>query len=192
MGKRLDKNHAHYVDNKRLSDEVTAYALKYREAQANGGPEPRINNYVGECIIKIANRLASRPNFVRYSYKDEMIADGIENVVRYLHNFNPQKALDAGKRPNAFSYITTQIWMAYLRRIDKEKKQQYIKEKNIETAGILSEFASVQGGDDRKFKNDFLSIMQGGLNNLDYDQKRKEKKKLQQDKKNEADNIDPD
>lgn len=185
MGKRLSKDSPHYVDNKKLSDEVTAYAIKYREAIANGTPEPRINNYLGECIIKIANRLASRPNFVRYSYKDEMIADGIENVIRYLHNFNPQKALDAGKRPNAFSYITTQIWMAYLRRIDKEKKQQYIKEKNIEMAGILSDFASTQDSDHRKFNSDFLSIMSNGLNNLDYDQKRKDKKAKQLAKRNE-------
>ena len=177
MAKRLSKDSVHYVDNQLFSQKVSEYSKAYRAAVAEGKETPQVSNYIGSCIIKIASRLATSGKFSQYSYKDEMIADGIENILRYLHNFDPAVAESKGKVPNAFSYVTTVIYYAFLRRIDKEKKEQYIKEKNIEMVGILADGISMQGSDDRKFKSDLMSMMTNGLNNLDYDEKRKAKKK---------------
>ena len=106
-----------YIDNKKFYAEMIIYRRLYDEAMAAGEPRPIVSRYVGECIMLIATRLATRPNFIGYSYKDEMISDGIENCLAYLHNFNPEKST------NPFAYFTQIIYYAFLRRIQKEKKQ---------------------------------------------------------------------
>jgi hypothetical protein len=117
-----------YVDNKRLFDEMVKYTEAYHKAKAEGKQPPRVNNYIGECIWQIANNLSTIRQFVGYSYRDEMIGDGIENTLRYLHNFNPEKS------KNPFAYFTQIIYYAFLRRIDKEKKQAYIRYKSMENS----------------------------------------------------------
>lgn len=129
--KRLTKSSEHYVDNKTFTAAVTEYVLKYRVAKANNTQLPRISNYVGECILKIANHLSMKPNFSGYTSREDMIGDGVENCVMYLHNFNPDKS------PNAFAYVTQIIFFAFLRRIQKEKKQRYIKHKMVERTAIF-------------------------------------------------------
>lgn len=101
------------------------YIEKYNYAKLNNTPAPRVPDYVGQCLLLIATRLASKPNFSGYTYKDEMISDGIENCLMYIHNFDPNKT------NNPFAYFTQIIKFAFLRRIEKEKKQQYIKLKKI-------------------------------------------------------------
>ena len=91
--------------------------------------KPRITNYLGECFLKIATHLSYKPNFVNYMFRDDMISDGIENCVQYIHNFNPEKSR------NPFAYFTQIIHYAFLRRIQKEKKQLDIKTKIIEKSG---------------------------------------------------------
>jgi len=103
------------------------------DAKANGTDRPRIPNYVGECILMIANRLSTKPNFVNYSYREEMISDGIENCICYIDNFDPLKST------NPFAYFTQIIYYAFLRRILKEKKQTYIKHKTLENSMLLNE-----------------------------------------------------
>jgi hypothetical protein len=124
------KRSEHYVNNK----EFLAALIKYREdieiAKIQGKPKPRITNYLGECFLKIATHLSYKPNFVNYMFKDDMICDGIENCVQYIHNFNPEKS------QNPFAYFTQIIHYAFLRRIQKEKKQLDIKTKIIERTGF--------------------------------------------------------
>ena len=124
MAKR--KRSEHYVNNK----EFLAALIKYREdkeiAAAKGLPKPPIPRYIGECFLKIANHLSFKPNFVNYMFKDDMICDGIENCVRYVHNFSPEKS------KNPFAYFTQIIYYAFLRRIQHEKKQLEIKNKILE------------------------------------------------------------
>lgn len=120
---REKKNSVHYVDNKKLYTEMVIFTNAYNKAKENDEELPVIPPYIGSCIMKIANKLANRPNFIGYSYRDEMISDGVENCVQYLHNFNPEKS------NNPFAYFTQIIWFAFLRRINKEQKQQYIKQK---------------------------------------------------------------
>lgn len=115
-----------YVNNADLLKEMKIYVEKYSIAKSKNEEFPKVSNYIGECILLIANRLANKPNFSGYSFKEEMISDGIENCLMYLHNFNPEKS------NNPFAYFTQIIKFAFIRRIQKEKKQHYVKIKNFE------------------------------------------------------------
>lgn len=115
----------YYVDNKKLFDEMVKHVNEYKRCKEAGLELPRCPPYIGECIYKIAEGLSVTRSFIGYTYRDEMIGDGVENTLRYLHNFNPEKT----KNPNPFAYFTQIIYYAFLRRIDKEKKQTYVKYK---------------------------------------------------------------
>ena len=121
--KRATRN---YVNNKDLLAALIAYREAVAEAEEGGEDKPVVPDYIGKCIMMIAQRLATRPNFSGYMYKEEMISDGIENCLQYIHNFDPDKS------KNPFSYFTQIIYYAFLRRIQKEKKQSHIKNKMIE------------------------------------------------------------
>ena len=116
----------HYVNNKEFLAAIVAYKTSVAEAAELGKDKPRITNYLGECFLKIATHLSYKPNFVNYMFKDDMICDGIENCVRYIHNFSPEKS------KNPFAYFTQIIYYAFLRRISQEKKQLEIKNKILE------------------------------------------------------------
>ena len=120
------KKTVHYVNNVKFLEALTEWNEKCEEAEAAGEPKPQVTNYIGECFLKIANGLSYRPNFINYTYKQEMISDGIENCLQYIHNFNPEKS------KNPFAYFTQIIYYAFVRRIQKEKKQTHIKHKIIE------------------------------------------------------------
>ena len=123
------KKSEHYVNNKELLEALIVYRGKVAHAKENDLPKPRITNYLGECFLKIATHLSYKPNFVNYMFRDDMISDGIENCVQYIHNFDPEKSR------NPFAYFTQIIHYAFLRRIQKEKKQLDIKTKIIEKSG---------------------------------------------------------
>jgi len=116
----------HYIDNSRFNDEMTKWIKKVRTAEKNGKDRPPVTDYIAECFLKIAEHLSYRPNFMNYPYREEMVGDGIENCLMYAHNFNPDKS------SNPFSYFTQIIYYAFLRRIEKEKKQSYVKFKIME------------------------------------------------------------
>ena len=128
------KRSEHYVNNK----EFLAALIKYREdkeiAEIRGLPKPVIPRYIGECFLKIANHLSFKPNFVNYMFKEDMISYGIENCVQYIHNFNPEKS------QNPFAYFTQIIHYAFLRRIQREKRQLEIKNKILEKSGYSEVF----------------------------------------------------
>jgi len=124
MARRAKKN---YVNNRDLFDALVAYQKICKEAEDSGDEKPQVPNYIGECIWQIATRLASKPNFSGYTYKEDMIMDGVENCLLYMHNFNPEKT------ENPFAYLTQIIWYAFLRRIAKEKKQMYIRFKSSQS-----------------------------------------------------------
>ena len=128
------KRSEHYVNNK----EFLAALIKYREdveiARLQDKTKPVIPRYIGECFLKIANHLSFKPNFVNYMFKEDMISDGIENCVQYIHNFNPAKS------QNPFAYFTQIIHYAFLRRIQREKRQLEIKNKILEKSGYSEVF----------------------------------------------------
>ena len=159
MAKR--KRSEHYVNNK----EFLAALIKYREdkeiAEIQGKPKPPIPRYIGECFLKIANHLSFKPNFVNYMFKEDMISDGIENCVQYIHNFNPEKS------QNPFAYFTQIIHYAFLRRIQREKRQLEIKNKILEKSGFSEVFTddnTIDGGN----YSDYNSIKDGVHSKLRY------------------------
>ena len=123
------KRSEHYVNNKEFLYAIVQYKKDVEAAEAAGEPKPRISNYIGDCFLKIATHLSYKPNFVNYMFREDMICDGIENCVQYIHNFNPEKST------NPFAYFTQIIHYAFLRRIQKEKKQMEIRTKIIEKSG---------------------------------------------------------
>jgi hypothetical protein len=127
------KNPKHYVNNADFLASLIDYHERCKAVKGTDKQEPPIPNYIGECFIKIADHLSRKPNFVSYSFRDEMISDGIENCVMYFRNFDPTKS------SNPFAYFTQIIYYAFLRRIQKEKKQLYVKYKATEQFGIFDE-----------------------------------------------------
>ena len=124
------KKSEHYVNNKELLAALIDYRAEVAVNKAKDLPKPRISNYLGSCFLKIATHLSYKPNFVNYMFRDDMISDGIENCVQYIHNFDPAKS------KNPFAYFTQIIHYAFLRRIQKEKKQLEINTKIIEKTGF--------------------------------------------------------
>jgi hypothetical protein len=136
------KRSEHYVNNKEFLAALVEYRKLVTESMENGTTRPRIPRYIGECFLKIATHLSYKPNFVNYMFKEDMISDGIENCVQYIYNFDPEKS------NNPFAYFTQIINYAFLRRIQKEKKQMEIKAKMIERGGyevVFSEDGDVDG-----------------------------------------------
>jgi hypothetical protein len=131
----------HYINNQDFLKALTDYKTSCAIAEKENTPKPKIPNYIGECWMKIAEGLSHKPNFINYSYRDEMISDGIENCLMYFENF------DATKSSNPFAYFTQIIYFAFLRRIQKEKKQLYVKYKATEMYGILDEFEMMESED---------------------------------------------
>jgi hypothetical protein len=144
-----------YVDNKLLLQEMIKYTDSYKAAKLAGTTPPKANDYIGECIWLIATRLSTNRNFIGYSYREEMIGDAIENTLRYLHNF------DAEKSSNPFAYFTQIMYYAFLRRIEKEKKQTYIKYKTMENSIAMNTLVSLSPEDTTHF-NAFIV-------NMDYE-----------------------
>ena len=128
----------HYINNGDFLKALIEYKEKCKQAKKDNKPEPAIPNYIGECFMKIAEGLSHKPNFINYTYRDEMISDGIENCLQYFNNFDPAKS------NNPFAYFTQIIYFAFLRRIQKEKKQLYVKYKATEQIGILDEFEMLE------------------------------------------------
>jgi len=141
QSKRKKRAPRNYINNNDFCNALIDYKEQCKKAQEAGKPDPLIPNYIGECFMKLAEGLARRPNFYAYSYKDEMISDGIENCLQYFRNFNPEKT------KNPFAYFTQILWFCFVRRIQKEKKQQYIKYKATENFGVLDEEELMELGD---------------------------------------------
>jgi hypothetical protein len=132
--KKKPRDKPHYVNNKQFSQSVVDYVTSVNEAREKLEDEPIITEYIGTCFLKIAEGLSHKPNFVGYTYREEMVMDAVENCIKAIMNYDVKKATRTGL-PNAFAYFTQITYYAFLRRIAKEKKQQEIKEKYIDFAG---------------------------------------------------------
>ena len=138
----------HYVNNKEFLEALVVFKAKCLAAKEAGEQRPQISNYIGECFLKIATHLSYKPNFVNYMFREDMICDGIENCVQYIENFNPEKS----KNPSA--YVTQIIYYAFLRRIQKEKRQLEIKNKILDKSGYEVAFHT----DDKSGSSDYNTI----------------------------------
>jgi hypothetical protein len=130
-----------YVDNKVFLKEMVAYRKAVRKAKREGLEKPRVPEYVGSCFLLIAENMSHKYNFLTYSWRDEMVGDAIENCIMYVDNFNPSKS------KNPFAYFSQIVYYAFLRRIQREKKQLYVKYKSTELHGILDDFNQMESDD---------------------------------------------
>ena len=151
------KKKEHYVNNKEFLDALMVYRKEVKLSREEGREKPRVPNYIGECFLKIATHLSYRPNFVNYMFKDDLICDGIENCLQYIDNFDPEKST------NPFAYFTQIIYFAFLRRIQKEKKQLEVKTKLLERSGYDQVFAA-----DDNIMGFNMSDMNSIKENLEY------------------------
>lgn len=129
------QNNIHYVNNAKFSAAVVDYVQSLNEAKSKQEPEPIVPNYVAECFLKISEGLSQKSNFVRYTYREEMVMDAVENCLKAIKNYDIEAATRTGK-PNAFAYFTQISWYAFLRRISKEKKQQELKLRYLSESGL--------------------------------------------------------
>ena len=150
----------HYVNNKEFLEALVVFKAKCLAAKEAGEQRPQISNYIGECFLKIATHLSYKPNFVNYMFREDMICDGIENCVQYIENFNPEKS------KNPFAYFTQIIYYAFLRRIQKEKKQLEIKTKIIERSGYEEVFTV--DGDMTGTSSDYNQIKDSVQTRMNY------------------------
>ena len=156
MKTKTAKQKPHYVDNKKFLEAMIEYRNKCIRAEEKNRKKPVVTNYIGECFLKIANHLSYRPNFINYTFRDDMISDGIENCLQYMYNFNPDKS------KNPFAYFTQIIYYAFIRRIQKEKKQMQIKSKLIANAGVENMMDQLVG-DDSQYQSQMLDYLQKNL-----------------------------
>jgi len=163
------KKTIHYIDNSKFLEEMIKYRDAVAAAKLKNEIPPPVTEYIGECFMKIAQRLSFRPNFINYAFKDDMISDGIENCLQYIHNFNPEKST------NPFAYFTQIIYYAFIRRIQKEKKQLYIKYKAIENHDFTTQEDSehYQAPD---VSSDFKTNMHKFIETFEANKKKKSKK----------------
>ena len=178
MGKRNKSND--YIDNKEFFKSMIVWKDLVNEAESCDDPRPPVSDYIGECFMKIAEHLSYRPNFINYPYREEMVGDGIENCLMYAHNFNPEKS------KNPFSYFTQIIYYAFLRRIEKEKKQNYIKYKLLENAtdSSINNWFRENYFEKTKDNNEMKDVLSKHFQLSDTDIKKFEPKKKKKTKKN--------
>jgi len=143
MGKTKRRS-VHYVDNSKFSGAVVDYCTIVEKARKCNEEIPKVPDYVAHCFLRIAEGLSHKANFIRYTYREEMVMDAVENCLKAIGNYNLEAATRSGK-PNAFAYFTQITWYAFLRRIAKEKKQQDIKLKYMTTSGV-EQFITQEAG----------------------------------------------
>ena len=179
------KQKPHYVDNKKFLEAMTEYRALRIKAEEEGKKRPTVTNYIGECYLKIANHLSYRPNFINYTYRDDMISDGIENCLQYMDNFDPEKS------KNPFAYFTQIIYYAFIRRIQKEKKQTYVKYKSLENQELIDEI--MQGPNGTPVKNNFMEFIQSNMDDFlsDFEETQRKKKEKAKEKRNSKETETP-
>lgn len=184
------QNNIHYVNNSRFSLAIVEYMKDFQDAKDKGLDPPIVPDYIALCFLKIAENLSHKGNFIRYTYREEMVMDAVENCLRAIENYDINTTTRTGK-PNAFAYFTQIIWYAFLRRIAKEKKQQEIKEKYLSQSGIEM-FMEV--GDDQSSNSaaNFVDHLKDRIDKVkEYDKEIKEFSKKER-KKKKAKGVDSD
>ena len=154
----------HYVNNKEFSQAVVDYVNSVRAAEKNGKTAPRIPEYIGRCFLKISEGLSHKPNFIRYTYREEMVMDAVENCIKAIMNYNVEAATRSGS-PNAFAYFTQICYFAFIRRIIKEKKQQDIKFRYIEHAGLEDFITNPEGGSEY-VESTFIDVLKSRIDKV--------------------------
>lgn len=185
------KDKPHYVNNKEFSQSVVDYCRDLQTARENSNELPIVPDYIAQCFLKIAEGLSHKSNFVRYTYREEMVMDAVENCLKAIENYNIEAATRSGN-PNAFAYFTQISWYAFLRRIQREKKQQDIKMKYISEAGI-EQFIESEDDDGNSHVQPFVDILRTRIDVVkDADAEFKEYVKEEKTRKKRTIKVDSD
>jgi len=177
---------ANYINNEHFLEAMIEYKEKISKAEIENIEIPPVPDYVGECFLLIAQRLSFRPNFINYAFKDDMISDGIENCLQYVNNFNPEKS------KNPFAYFTQIIYWAFVRRIQKEKKNLYIKYKEMERMSYLEDHIETSSDDSKEYLSLIGSADSRNMISQfieDFEEKRFKKRKKKDDEDTVVSNI---
>ena len=166
----------HYIDNKQFLKEMIAHRKAVRRAKREGNPKPKLPDYVGKCFMMIAENLSHKPNFLSYTFRDEMISDAIENCVMYADNFDPAKS------KNPFAYFTQIVYYAFLRRIQREKKHLYVKYKSTEMIGVIDEMGQLDDGEGNSRQFEMYENISQFIENFENARKAKKEKKINLEK----------
>lgn len=156
------KKTAHYVNNADFSQAVVEYVRTVIEARNTDSQIPEVPKYIAECFLRICEGLSHKSNFIRYTYREEMVMDAVENCLKAILNYDIDVATRTGK-PNAFAYFTQIAWYAFLRRIEKEKKQQDIKIKFLTKAGV-EDF--IEAGENTQAETAFVDILRSRIDKV--------------------------
>ena len=191
MAKKKSKN-LHYVNNQEFALAIVAYVELVNAAREAGEQLPVVPDYIAMCFLKIAENLSHKSNFIRYTYREEMVMDSVENCLKAVENYNINAVTRTGK-PNAFAYFTQIIWFAFLRRIAKEKRQQEIKEKYLSQSGVEA-FLVNEGGDAaNSVATHFVDTLKDRIDKIKvYDTEIKEFAKAQKTRAKRKQNVDSD
>lgn len=177
----MHKKRVHYVNNKDFYDAIVKYKETVAQAKKEGKEIPRIPDYIGECIMMIAKKLSTKPCFLNYSFREEMISDGIENSILYFHDYNPDfkhENSTTSTTPNPFAYFTQIIYFAFLRRISKEEKNRYIIYKNFQETYTTMDSLMVDSEDNKIISTtlyDNINVFMEKFEHKEAQKKRKRK-----------------
>ena len=160
------KKSIHYVNNREFSTAIVEYCKHVKECKETDDPLPKVPDYIAQCFLKIAEGLSHKSNFIRYTYREEMVMDAVENCLKAVENYNIDAATRSGN-PNAFAYFTQISWFAFLRRIAKEKKQQDVKMKYLTQSGIEN-FIVNENGDtgSQQVVDAFIDTLRGRIDKV--------------------------
>ena len=179
----------HYVNNAQFSQAVVDYVTILNEARNKEEQLPIVPNYIASCFLKVAEGLSHKANFIRYTYREEMVMDAVENCLKAIENYNLEAATRTGK-PNAFAYFTQISWYAFLRRIAKEKKQQDIKFKYLSQSGVE---AFLVDETDNNVSAHFVDMLKDRIDKVkNYDTEVKEFAKKEKKRKRPIQKVDSD
>lgn len=185
----------HYVNNKDFSQAVVDYVKLLDEARAQGTPDdelPIVPNYIASCFLRIAEGLSHKQNFIRYTYREEMVMDAVENCLKAITNYDVEAATRSGN-PNAFAYFTQISWYAFLRRIAKEKKQQEVKDKYLTESGIEAFITDGDLAEHSAVVTHFVDELRGRIDKVkERDTALKEYKRQEKKRKRKTIQIDSD
>lgn len=165
----------YYVDKKKFYEAIVKYKQDCAIALAEGKPKPRIPEYCGDCLVKIATGLSYHLSFINYSFRQEMISDAIENTVLYFDNFNSEKYT------NPFGYFTEISKWAFIRRIAKEEKIRYTTYKYFDATMMGTELADLLVDEHNNLAHEPMYD-----NIQDFIARYEEKDRIKREKKKEA------
>lgn len=156
-----------YVNGKEFFVMLKAYHESYLLSVENQTDKPLVSNEIAGAIVQICNRLSNSFNFIGYSYKDEMIADGIFKCLDKVHRFDPAIS------QNPFGFFSQLAYNAFINRIKIEQKQASIRARLINEK-VTSDFVEQSLENDVDATNAFVGFLKDNNIFVDYYEERKE------------------